>query len=297
MGSIVKSLFGGGKTKQTEVASTVPIKYEPLRGFRSDVGTKKKFALRTGGTWTAPSSSIPLYNETRQSQQQSRARIGGMISDLKSNQNPFIEARVRPFQQALDSRVADTTRAFAQRGVFGSLSENEISKTRFLGEQAIGDERAKATDEALGKLFDAEASLRGINQDEIGLAETQMKDELLRLGLSLDAWNAAMGNRKQLTQVAGGTTTTQQPIDILGGIAAGLGIVKTAKSLSDRRLKRDIEKTNRSLAGLPMYTFRYLWGEQLYHGVMADEVEKLYPEAVSYYGGIALVDYAKLGVH
>lgn len=50
---------------------------------------------------------------------------------------------------------------------------------------------------------------------------------------------------------------------------------------SDIRLKRDVKQVETLADGLTLYSFRYIWGEETYVGVMAQDVLKLYPEAVS----------------
>jgi hypothetical protein len=50
---------------------------------------------------------------------------------------------------------------------------------------------------------------------------------------------------------------------------------------SDRRLKRDIEPIGREANGLMRYRFRYKKGLQKFSGYMADEVQKLFPHAVT----------------
>lgn len=63
---------------------------------------------------------------------------------------------------------------------------------------------------------------------------------------------------------------------------AGLGAYATYAALaaSDRRLKTDIELMGMLNNGLPFYRFRYIGDPELRIGVMADEVEALYPDAV-----------------
>jgi hypothetical protein len=50
--------------------------------------------------------------------------------------------------------------------------------------------------------------------------------------------------------------------------------------LSDQRLKRDIELVAHRDDGLGLYRYRYLWSDEVYVGVMAQEVAALYPDAV-----------------
>jgi hypothetical protein len=66
---------------------------------------------------------------------------------------------------------------------------------------------------------------------------------------------------------------------------------------SDIRLKRDIHPIGRAESGLTLYRFRYLWSDVEMVGVMAQEVLKLAPEAVSVAAdGYYRVDYARLGL-
>ena len=213
MSSIVEGFFGGGKTKST--AGTTYTYSDPA-SFSVNLGGRTGLSLSDGSVSLGDSNIGPYAGRIRRSIAGQRSRISGMITDLKSNNNPFIKARIRPLEQALRGTLADQARDFAQRGVFGALSQNEQTKARFIGEQALNDERAKATDEALSSLFDAEASLRGVNQDELMLAELMMKEELMRLGISLEALGLSLNSRQQLS---GATDTIErEPRDILGGI-------------------------------------------------------------------------------
>lgn len=66
---------------------------------------------------------------------------------------------------------------------------------------------------------------------------------------------------------------------------------------SDRRLKTDIRKVGKLPSGLGVYTFRYKSGGPVVMGVMADEVEQVYPDAVlkkHIAGEYDAVDYSKL---
>lgn len=63
---------------------------------------------------------------------------------------------------------------------------------------------------------------------------------------------------------------------------------------SDRRLKRDIEKIGELPSGLNMYSYRYLWDETPRVGVMADEAEALFPEAIGEMYGFKTVDYSRI---
>ncbi len=81
----------------------------------------------------------------------------------------------------------------------------------------------------------------------------------------------------------------------IGGIASGLG-----SFFSDIILKSNIVFENKYKNNLPIYTFEYInkeHGQGRYEGVMAQDVEKTYPQAVSVSPeGYKMVDYSQIGI-
>jgi len=75
----------------------------------------------------------------------------------------------------------------------------------------------------------------------------------------------------------------------IGSAAAG-----NAALMSDRRLKRDIEKLFTDKRGFGVYRFKYLWSPVEMTGVMADEIEKIIPDAVTTINGYKAVYYGML---
>ena len=66
---------------------------------------------------------------------------------------------------------------------------------------------------------------------------------------------------------------------------------------SDIRLKRDVAPVARLDDGLTLYRYRYLWSDEVYVGVMAQEVAAIDPAAVtSGSDGYLRVNYARLGL-
>ena len=77
----------------------------------------------------------------------------------------------------------------------------------------------------------------------------------------------------------------------LGGLfglaSAGLGL------FSDRRLKTDIKRVGQLDNGLPVYSYRYKGETETQIGLMAQDVEKVNPSAVSVAkNGFKMVDYS-----
>jgi hypothetical protein len=64
-------------------------------------------------------------------------------------------------------------------------------------------------------------------------------------------------------------------------------------AMSDRRLKRDVHQIGVTEAGIPIHEYEYVFGGGRQVGVMADEVERVFPEAVAEGpGGFKMVNYA-----
>lgn len=83
---------------------------------------------------------------------------------------------------------------------------------------------------------------------------------------------------------AAGAAGTQQGL-------FGLGSAAISK-WSDRRLKTNIQKIGVLRPGINLYAYRYKWSPYREVGVMADEVEKVIPEAVSEHLGYKYVNYS-----
>ena len=79
--------------------------------------------------------------------------------------------------------------------------------------------------------------------------------------------------------------------------SANYNSAATILLFSDIRLKRDVALVGRRDDGLGLYSFKYLWSDTTYVGVMAQEVQATRPDAVVQgRGGYLLVDYRRLGV-
>lgn len=83
----------------------------------------------------------------------------------------------------------------------------------------------------------------------------------------------------------------------LGSILGGAAKIGGLFMMSDRRMKENIVRIGTTNHDLPLYEFNYIGDDTRYRGVMADEAEKVMPEAVVYDDiGFARVNYAMLGI-
>ena len=86
--------------------------------------------------------------------------------------------------------------------------------------------------------------------------------------------------------------------DAYGAQMAALGQIGAGIASSDKRLKKKIKYKSKSKSGLNVYEFEYNWSPQKYTGVMAQEVKKVKPSAVSEnIFGHMMVDYSQLDVN
>lgn len=94
--------------------------------------------------------------------------------------------------------------------------------------------------------------------------------------------------QSQLSQYNQGQSALSNGLFGLGAAALSL--------LSDRRAKKDIRRIGKLDNGLPVYAFRYILDDGAMRiGLMADEVEKVVPDAVSMSAlGLKVVDYGKV---
>jgi Chaperone of endosialidase len=91
-------------------------------------------------------------------------------------------------------------------------------------------------------------------------------------------------------------TQSQLPIQSTSSSENSWAVAGGIYLSSDVRLKRDIVKVGRLPDGLNLYRYRYQWSDQLYVGVMAQEVAAIEPDAVARNSfGFLEVNYTRLG--
>jgi hypothetical protein len=246
-------------------------------------------------------------------QDASEANAGRQQQTNLSNQsalNTGSEANADRQQQTsiTNAGAANTTAAAnASRALQSdttNASEYDTMLSRLLqGGQALG-QTAEATSALGSKDIANLASTGATDQDTQNAALSAAYQEYLRAG------NAPLDNAKDIMAILAGaprnvtttgnttgTTTTKQQSSLLSSI---LGAATTGASIfSDRRLKTDISQIDNLDNGLGVYRYRYVWDrkdEPEHIGVMADEVERIMPEALGpIVNGFKTVNYGMLG--
>lgn len=99
-------------------------------------------------------------------------------------------------------------------------------------------------------------------------------------------------------QLAAYNAQNQQHQNMLSGLfgigSSALGALSAGGLFSDRRFKEDINYLTTLPNGINIYSFVYTWGGPTIVGPMADEVERIMPEAVSTHDGMKIVNYAQV---
>jgi len=144
----------------------------------------------------------------------------------------------------------------------------------------------------------------GINTALLGAGSLQQQQNQTALNTSyqnyLNQLNYPYQQLQFLSGLIRGTPTSsststmfQAPPTMASQVAGlGLGLGSLFGTVSDRRLKKNIQQIGTTPSGQPWYEFEYIWGGGLTQGVMADESPA---EAVSIGPyGFKTVNYAKI---
>lgn len=193
-----------------------------------------------------------------------------------------------------------------QLGAAGQLSNNYNSAAQ---QQLAGSANApnvvNSVNGAISNLYNMGGNQQALQQAQIN-APWQLLNNYSNLIQGQYGGNTSTSTPYYTNQMAGamgGAMGGAALGSMMGGGSYGTGAGALAGGLlgaySDRRLKEDIEPTGESLAnGLPLYRYRYLWDASHVRrtGVMADEVRRVVPAAVSRdSSGFDVVNYDAIG--
>ena len=212
----------------------------------------------------------------------SPARLGTLTSGMASQNALGIASQVNQARtnKANEMYAKKMDVAGLGRGLVGA-SQGAYSLANQSGNSAVGNQMQPSNQMMNGQV--AAAGIMGQGQ--------QMR--INGLGSILNAQTSVYNNANSGD---GGFGSIASGLGSLGMAAGSMGLKFAG---SDRRLKQDIQLVGVDEAtGLNLYEFSYIADPgHRFRGVMADEVEKVVPDAVMYsVDGFAAVDYGKLGI-
>ena len=241
---------------------------------------------------------------------------------------PTIDRGDSSFKQALANQgLAPGTEAYNAAFRNREMSKNDLySQAALQGigldmnarQQGFGElmNRAGLYNTALGQDY-----TQGLSRAQFGnqAQQQQLAQDLTLRGQPMNEIIGLLGGSQiQLPQFAGYTPSQVAPPPTMAGAQAGyqaqlgaanaqnaansqltqglfsLGgaaLLAPTGTFSDRRLKTNIKQIGTADNGLNVYSYNYVWGGPTQLGYMADEVEKLIPEAVGESHGYKTVNY------
>ena len=246
-------------------------------------------------------------------------------NELYAENNPYL-------QSAMNAANNATIQQF-QNATAPSLLSN-FSRSGRLSSSAVGNAYGQAANQLSNTLSNSNANMAYQNYNNAANRQQQAAQyapqlaagdytnaqQLQKAGTLQDAYNQDITNanidrynyNQNLPQ-----SSLQNYINLLNGTAGSVGngstsssasygdTTRTAQTLgtaatlasmffSDRRLKDDIQPIGKLKNGLIVYRFRYKGQAIPVAGVMADEVERIMPQAVSMKDGYKMVNYGML---
>lgn len=197
------------------------------------------------------------------------------ISALEGS--PLFQAQVRQGEEALLQRASAT----------GGLRGGNI-------QAALAQFRPQMLQREIETQYGRLGGLTSLGQQSAaGVGTAGMQTGARVAGLYGDVGAAQAG--KELAQGQAFANVLNLPAQFLGmQYGAKVGTPGFGNIFSDRRLKRNIVKLDTRPDGLGVYEFEYVWGGGRQIGLMAQEVQGVYPDAVGEAGGYLTVNYSKV---
>lgn len=192
-------------------------------------------------------------------------------------QGAGFQARVRQGEEALLQRASAT----------GGLRGGNI-------QAALAQFRPQMLQQEIETQYGRLGGLTSLGQQSAaGVGTAGMQTGARVAGLYGDIGAAQAG--KELAQGQAMAGIFNMPAQFLGmQYGAKVGPPGFGNIFSDRRLKRNITKIGTRPDGLGVYEFEYVWGGGRQIGLMAQEVQGVYPDAVGEAGGYLTVNYSKV---
>jgi hypothetical protein len=261
--------------------------YRPLeKGIVADAQRFDTDAYRNQLATKAAADTGLAFNRTRQANERAMASMGV---------NPNSGRYQGMSQQAGLSQAA--TRAGAMTGT--RVQAQQMGYARKLDAAGLGRNLAGSSTAAYGSAVNAGSAAGGSFQSA-GLNRMSgmgMGSSTIGAGQNMQIQGLSNVLNNQTSYMMNQNDNATSFADIAGAAGGLMGGAAGLMTASDPRLKDNVEKVGKDeKTGLNLYEFNYKWDERRFVGVMADEVQKLYPEAVGEEQGFLTVNYDMLGL-
>lgn len=288
---------------------------EQAFGFGGQALTGLQALQRAAGTEAAQSMADLRAQELGQMTGQVPL-TRGLMEALSPEQAAAVRASAQEAERARAAAQGVTPqerRTYEQQAREGFQAAGRLGGNASIVEEAMGREsvlarkRAEAADAAqrsynlaggfytqpgLGLLSATPASYgAGTSMAGIGLNLGQTLGPQLDYNLPLNLARERAGalDARNLAQYQADMQARAERNKMIGDIA---GTIPQLFMSSDRRLKTDIKRVGTTDGGLPIYTYKYKGQNTTQMGVMAQDVEKVNPDAVAEFNGFKAVNYS-----
>lgn len=205
-----------------------------------------------------------------------------------------------------------------QQGTLGNAAQSNVLGAYNAAESGLGT--ASGAENAASGAYNAGTNALNASTGSLNAATGAYGTSASALNAATSAGNLGLNSANSV--LAGGTLEQQtsqnalnaayqqfqnqiafpyQQVGWLGNISEGIGTnsggttstTSPAPFFSDERLKSDVKVIGKTNDGQPIYRFRYKGDKDWRIGLMAQDVAKKHPDAVSEHGGYLAVDYKK----
>ena len=246
-------------------------------------------------------------DDAAQQAAQTQSASADRAIDLQRESRDLARKDLQPFKDAgqsqlspLSSLISDPNAQlnFIQNNPFFKALADDAQSRLFSNQAARGKVGSGGTAQALQNslLLLGQGLLDNNINQRMGLATMGQNAAAGQGTVAMQSGNAisdlitGQGNALAAGQVGAANARSQGINSLIQGGSAALQFI----GLSDRRAKTDITEIGKSYDGLPLYRFRYIGDPELRVGVMAQDVEKVRPDAVMEIEGLKHVNYEAL---
>lgn len=262
-----------------------------------------------GAREAAPNAGAQAFgtNVGQYGQQMFGGATGMSIPEMSANYYQQQQNLLAPSRAQEEARLADTLFKSGRTGAAVGMGQGYVNPEQYALLQAREQQNAQlalGAEDRARQIQNADIqqalSLFGLGE-QIKTAPYQTSANILGYGTGLAGLlNSNIGYGMQAGQAtqAGNIANAQNAMQSEAnskGLLGGLAQAGATYAASDRRLKTNIKEIGQYKNGLTKYSWTYLWGQDS-EGVMADEAEKVIPDAViTMPNGYKAVNYALIG--
>jgi hypothetical protein len=209
--------------------------------------------------------------------------------------------QLTPEEQRMSDQAA--REAFASRGMLnsrGSIASEVLGRSGVMATKRQEADAARTGAFNMAQNFYTAPGLQALGNTPLSyqLGQDQLKLGLGAIGSAVPQMinpdtGVNLGMQNRANQVAAAGANAQAQSNYASGLFQGIGsAVGGIAMASDIRIKENIRKVGSTDGGLPVYTYNYIGSDITQMGVMAQDVEKVNPDAVTESNGIKAVYYS-----